>query len=108
MVFDRVQDSNEEQEFWMTRIYWVEDLTQSVEIFVEHANGLSRWKQCCSVWKQCLKKTMYKYRKEEPWAHNLVIQLLWYDHKAPSSFNTTVYLSWLLHSEEAPGGKVHR
>ena len=29
------------------------------------------------------------------------------NNEAPSSCNTTVYLSWLLHSEEIMGGKVH-
>ena len=29
------------------------------------------------------------------------------DHEAPSSSNTTVYLSWLLHLEDVLGGKVH-
>ena len=28
--------------------------------------------------------------------------------ESPSSFNTTVYLSWLLHSEDSLGGTVHR
>ena len=31
-----------------------------------------------------------------------------YEHEAPSSSNTTIYLSWLIHSEDVLGGKVHR
>ena len=40
----------------------------------------------------------------------LTIQLyLCYDkHEAPRSCNTTIELSWLLHSEDVLGGKVHR
>ena len=30
-----------------------------------------------------------------------------YEHKYPSSCNTTIYLSWLLHLEGVPGVKVH-
>ena len=30
------------------------------------------------------------------------------EHEAPSGFNTTVYLSWLLHLKQVLGGKVHR
>ena len=30
-----------------------------------------------------------------------------YEHEAPSSCNTTVYLSWLLQLEDVLGGKVH-
>ena len=30
------------------------------------------------------------------------------EHEAPSSCNTTVYLSWLLHSEDVLGEKFHR
>ena len=48
---DRVHISHEEQEFWMTRIYWVGNQLNKFEIFGEHKNGLSRWKQCCSRWK---------------------------------------------------------
>ena len=40
----------------------------------------------------------------------LTIQLyICYDeNESPSSRNTTVYLSWLIHSEDVLGGKVHR
>ena len=38
-----------------------------------------------------LELTIYLYRCYE-------------EHEAPSSYNTTVYLSWLLHKEEVLGG----
>ena len=57
---DRVHDSHEEQEFWMTRLDWVKIRLNQFEMFVEHENCLSIWKQCCSRWKQCWIKTMYK------------------------------------------------
>ena len=60
LIFDRVQDSHEEQEFWITRLDWVGIRINQFEMFVEHENCLSRWKQCCSRWKQCWMKTMYK------------------------------------------------
>ena len=39
---DRVQDSYEEQEFWMTRLYWVGIQINQFEMFEEHENCLSR------------------------------------------------------------------
>ena len=57
---DSVQDSYEEQEFWMTRLDWVGTRLNHFEMFEEHENCLSRWKKCCSRWKQCWMKTMYK------------------------------------------------
>ena len=46
--FDRVQDSYEEQEFWVTRLDWVGNQLNQFEMFEEHENCLSRWKKCCS------------------------------------------------------------
>ena len=40
MQSDRVQDSNEEQDFWMTRLYWVGIRLNQFEIFEEHENCL--------------------------------------------------------------------
>ena len=57
---DRVKDSHEEQEFWMTRLDWVGIRLNQFEMFEEHEKCLSRWKQCYSSWKQCWMKTMYK------------------------------------------------
>ena len=57
---DRVQDGYEEQEFWMTRLDLVGVRLNQFDIFGEHENCLSRWKQCCSRWKHCWMKTMYK------------------------------------------------
>ena len=57
---DRVQDSHEEQKFWITRIYWVGIWLNQLERFEEHENCTSRWKQCYSRWKQCWMKTIYK------------------------------------------------
>ena len=48
---DRVQDSYEDPEFWMTRLDWVGIQLKQFEIFEEHENCLSRWKQYCSSWK---------------------------------------------------------
>ena len=62
-IHDIVQDSDEEQEFWMTRLDWVGIQLNQFEMFEEHENCLSRWKKCCSSWKQCWIKTMYKYKK---------------------------------------------
>ena len=59
-LYDRVQDSHEEQEFWMNILDWVVIRLNKFEMFEEHENCLSRWKQCCSRWKQCWMKTMYK------------------------------------------------
>ena len=59
-IFDRVPDSHEEQQFWMTRLDLVGIRLNQFGMFEEHENCLSRWKQCCSRWKQCLMKTMYK------------------------------------------------
>ena len=42
---DSVQDSYEEQEFWMTRLDWVGIQLNQFEIFEEHENCLSRWKK---------------------------------------------------------------
>ena len=53
-----------EQELCMTRLDWVEYLTQSVWNFCRTLKTVFyRIKQCCSEWKQCWRKTMYKYRK---------------------------------------------
>ena len=41
-VSDRVQDSYEEQEFWMTRLYWVGIGLNKFEMFEEHENCISR------------------------------------------------------------------
>ena len=60
MVYDRVQDSPDEQEFWMTRLDWVGIRINQFEIFGEHEKCLSRLKQCCSSWIQCWMKTVYK------------------------------------------------
>ena len=57
---DRVQDSHKEQKFWITRLDWVGTQLNQFEIFGEHENCQSRWKQWCSRWKQCWMKTMYK------------------------------------------------
>ena len=59
-IFDRVQDSYEEQEFWMTRLDWFGIQLNQFEMFEEHENYLSRWKQCCYSWKLYWMKTMYK------------------------------------------------
>ena len=58
---DRVQESYEEQEFWMTRVYWVGTWLNQFEMFEEHENCLSRWKQGCYKFetKGCL-ETMNK------------------------------------------------
>ena len=45
---DIIQDSHEEQELWMTRLYWVGTQINPFLMFGEHENYLSRWKQCCS------------------------------------------------------------
>ena len=85
-----------EQEFCMNILDWVDDSTQLVW------NVLRTLKTVCSrmiffpKWKQCWMKTLYKYRKKDP------------EHEAPSSFNTAVYLSWFLNSEDVLGGKFHR
>ena len=50
--YDSVQDSYEEHEFWMTRLGWVGIQLNRFEMFEEHEHCLSRWKQCCSSWKQ--------------------------------------------------------
>ena len=60
ICYDSVQDSYEEQEFWMTRLYWVGIRLNQFDLFEEHENCLSRWKQYCSSWKQGGMKTMYK------------------------------------------------
>ena len=60
METDSVQNSYEEQEFWMTRLDWVVIRLNQFEICEAHENCISRWKQCCSGWKQCWIKTMYK------------------------------------------------
>ena len=39
---DSVQDSYEEQEFWMTRLDWVGIWHNQFEMFEEHENCLSR------------------------------------------------------------------
>ena len=57
---DRVQDSYEEHEFWMTILDWVGIRLNKFEMFEEHENCLSRWKQCWSRWKHCWMKPMYK------------------------------------------------
>ena len=49
---DSVLDSYEEQEFWMTRLDWVGIRLNQFEMCETHENCLSRWKQCCSSWKQ--------------------------------------------------------
>ena len=36
IIFDSVQDSYEEQEFWMTRLYWVGIRLNQFEMFEEH------------------------------------------------------------------------
>ena len=54
--YDRVQDSHDEKEFWMTRLDWVGIILNQFEMFEEHENCLSRWKKCCSRWKQCWRK----------------------------------------------------
>ena len=41
---DSVLDSYEEQEFWMTRLDWVGTRLNKFEMFGEHENCLSRWK----------------------------------------------------------------
>ena len=41
---DRVHDSYEEQEFWMTRLDWVGIRLNQFEMIEEHENCLSRWK----------------------------------------------------------------
>ena len=46
IIGDSVQDSYEEQEFWMTRLDWVGIRHNKFEMFEEHENCLSRWKQC--------------------------------------------------------------
>ena len=46
-ISDSVQDSYEEQEFWITRLDWVGIRLNQFEMFEEHEKCLSRWKQCC-------------------------------------------------------------
>ena len=58
---DRVQDSHEEQEFWMTRLDWVGIRLNQFEMFGEHENWLSRIPaqsslvihNSCSSWLSC-------------------------------------------------------
>ena len=38
----------------------------------------------------------------------IMLYMCYDKHEAPNSCNTTVYLSWLHHSEDVLGGKVHR
>ena len=57
-IIDRLQDTYEEQELWMTRLDWVGIQLNQFEMFEEHENCLSRWNYFCSSWKQCLIKTM--------------------------------------------------
>ena len=47
---DRVQGSHEVQDFWMTRLDLVGTRLNQFEMFGEHENCLSRWKQCFSGW----------------------------------------------------------
>ena len=54
MCYDRIQGYSTEQEFCMTRLDWGLDYTQSVW------NVRRTGKNCCSEWKQCWKKTIYK------------------------------------------------
>ena len=53
-LYDSVQDSYEEQEFWMTRLDWFGIRLNQFEMFEEHENCLSRWKQCCSKFETVL------------------------------------------------------
>ena len=54
-----------EQEFCMTRLDWVEDSTQSVLMFGEHENYLIQSENNVVLnGKQCLRKTMYKYKRK--------------------------------------------
>ena len=53
-VIDSVQDSYEEQEFWMTRLDLVGIGLNQFEMFEEHENCLSIWKQCCSKFETVL------------------------------------------------------
>ena len=60
-VSDRVQDKHEEQEFWMTRLDWVGIRLNEFEMFEEHENCLSRWKNFVLVensveWKPCINR----------------------------------------------------
>ena len=53
-----------EQEFCMNRIKWVKDSIKYVWIVCRTLETVcSRKKQYFSEWKQCWRKTMYKYRK---------------------------------------------
>ena len=36
------------------------------------------------------------------------LYLCYDDHEAPSTYNTPVYLSWLIPLEDVLGGKIHR
>ena len=51
---DSVQDSYEEQEFWMTRLDWVGIRLNQIEMLEEHEKCLSRWEQCCSKFETVL------------------------------------------------------
>ena len=70
-------------------------------------NKSSVWLDYIEDWTRLNQFGMFE-EQEKKCCHNLVIQLSRYQHEVPSSCNTTVYLSWLLHSENVLGGKVHR
>ena len=102
-----------EQEFCTTRIDWVEGSNQSVWIFLskfdtrkEHWKMSVQGKQCCSEWKQCLRKTIYN-RESKSLAFIIQLYRCYDEHEASSSCDITVYLSSLLYSEDVLGGKVH-
>ena len=49
-----VQDSYEEQEFWITKLDWVGIRLNQFEMFEEYEKCISRWKQCCSKFETVL------------------------------------------------------
>ena len=63
-------------------------------------------KQCCYKWEIVLREN---HVNRESKSLELTIYLYrCYEHESPSSFTTTVYLSWLLHLEDFLAEKNHR
>ena len=64
-------------------------------------------KKCCSEWRTVLKENHVNIESKSL-DRTIELYLCYDEHEAPSSCNTTVYLSWLLHLEDVLGGKFHR
>ena len=107
LIYDMIHDRLRNNSSVRLDYIWLRNRPNQFENFISSLIHKRTFKNVCSKLKTVLREN---HVNRESKSLDITIQLyICYDeHADPSSCNTTIYLSWLLHLEDILGGKFHR